>query len=92
MHFRAMAFTASTIFTKFDNYSYLENEEVINIIIHSIESILKHLSDEKLEWYIELFVYFDRIARGLIEVNELGQAMRSFGWKPSEADLQVIDE
>ena len=57
-----------------------------------MESIIKHPSDDKLDEYRELFAYFDRFRRGSIEVNELEQAMCSFGWKPSEADLQVIGE
>ena len=42
-----------------------------------------------LQEYREIFSFFDRDGGGTITSVELGQVMRTFGWSPSEGDLQV---
>ena len=43
-----------------------------------------------LQEYREIFSFFDRDGGGTITSVELGQVMRTFGWNPSEGDLQVL--
>ena len=47
------------------------------------------LSEDKIEEYREVFSFFDRDGGGTITSVELGQVMRTFGWNPTEGDLQV---
>ena len=44
---------------------------------------------EFLKEYREIFSFFDRDGGGTITSVELGQVMRTFGWNPSEGDLQA---
>jgi len=49
-----------------------------------------------LKEYKEIFSFFDRDGGGTITTVELGQVMRTFGWTPTEGELQeligVIDQ
>ncbi len=47
---------------------------------------MKHLFKKE---YREVFSFFDRDGGGTITSVELGQVMRTFGWSPTEGDLQV---
>lgn len=51
------------------------------------ESIM--LPEEKIDEFREVFSFFDRDGSGTITTVELGQAMRNFGWEPSERELHV---
>lgn len=48
------------------------------------------LSEDKIEEYREVFSFFDRDGGGTITSVELGQVMRTFGWNPTEGDLQEM--
>merc|ERR1719189_3560264 len=49
-----------------------------------------NLPEEEMEEYREIFSFFDRDGGGTITSVELGQVMRTFGWNPSEGDLQEM--
>jgi len=57
---------------------------------HQLEDVTVHLPEAKLEEYKEIFSFFDRDGGGTITTVELGQVMRTFGWTPSESDLQEM--
>ena len=59
---------------------------------HQLEDVTVHLPEAKLEEYKEIFSFFDRDGGGTITTVELGQVMRTFGWTPSESDLQVSSD
>lgn len=48
------------------------------------------LSEEKLSEYKDIFSFFDRDGGGTITTVELGQVMRTFGWAPTEGELQEL--
>merc|ERR1712059_31212 len=48
------------------------------------------LSPEKLEEFKEIFSFFDRDGGGSISSVELGQVMRTFGWSPTDIELQEL--
>ena len=55
----------------------------------TLEDVTVLLPEEKIQEYREIFSFFDRDGGGTITSVELGQVMRTFGWNPSEGDLQV---
>ena len=55
-----------------------------------MEEVAINLPEEEMEEYREIFSFFDRDGGGTITSVELGQVMRTFGWNPTEGDLQVI--
>ena len=59
-------------------------------IIDKIEDMTINLPEEQIEEYREIFSFFDRDGGGTITSVELGQVMRTFGWNPTEGDLQVL--
>ncbi len=63
----------------------MENEQW-NIID---DENLSDVTQEELDEYLEIFSFFDRDCSGAITRDKLGQAMREFGWKPTEGELQV---
>ena len=76
----------------------LSEDEATQISIQSIrmvdaaetlEDVTVLLPEEKIQEYREIFSFFDRDGGGTITSVELGQVMRTFGWNPSEGDLQV---
>ena len=58
--------------------------------IDKLEEVAINLPEEEMEEYREIFSFFDRDGGGTITSVELGQVMRTFGWNPTEGDLQVI--
>ena len=50
---------------------------------------LSDVPQENVDEYLEIFSFFDRDCSGVITRDKLGQAMREFGWKPTEGELQV---
>ena len=54
-----------------------------------LEEANLNLHEEEIQKYREIFSFFDRDGGGTITSVELGQAMRTFGWSPTEGDLQV---
>lgn len=56
----------------------------------------ENIDEETLKEYKEIFSFFDRDGGGTITTVELGQVMRTFGWTPTEGELQeligVIDQ
>jgi len=56
----------------------------------------ENISEETLKEYKDIFSFFDRDGGGTITTVELGQVMRTFGWTPTESELQeligVIDQ
>ncbi len=54
-----------------------------------LEEVAVMLPDDKIQEYREVFSFFDRDGGGTITSTELGQVMRTFGWNPTEGDLQV---
>ena len=54
-----------------------------------LEEVAVTLPEEKIQEYREIFSFFDRDGGGTISSVELGQVMRTFGWNPTEGDLQV---
>ena len=57
--------------------------------IDKMEEVAINLPEEEMEEYREIFSFFDRDGGGTITSVELGQVMRTFGWNPTEGDLQV---
>jgi len=55
-----------------------------------LEKATEGLSEEKLEEYRDIFSFFDRDGGGTITTVELGQVMRTFGWNPTEGELQEL--
>ena len=55
-----------------------------------MEEVTINLPEEQMEEYREIFSFFDRDGGGTITSVELGQVMRTFGWNPTEGDLQVF--
>ena len=58
--------------------------------IEKMEDVAINLPEEQMEEYREIFSFFDRDGGGTITSVELGQVMRTFGWNPTEGDLQVF--
>mmetsp|Transcript_24218 Transcript_24218/g.38726 ORF Transcript_24218/g.38726 Transcript_24218/m.38726 type:complete len:156 (+) Transcript_24218:67-534(+) len=51
------------------------------------------LSEEELAEYGEVFAYFDTDGSGSINTTELGPALRSLGFTPTEAEVEkMVDE
>lgn len=57
----------------------------------NLEEVAIMLPEDKIQEYREIFSFFDRDGGGTITTLELGQVMRTFGWNPTEGDLQVSD-
>jgi len=55
-----------------------------------IKEATEGLSEQKLDEYKEIFSFFDRDGGGTITTVELGQVMRTFGWTPTEGELQEL--
>merc|ERR1712126_196933 len=65
--------------------------EVINRYgYRQMEEVAINLPEEEMEEYREIFSFFDRDGGGTITSVELGQVMRTFGWNPTEGDLQEM--
>ncbi len=56
------------------------------------EEVAFMLPEDKIQEYREVFSFFDRDGGGTITTVELGQVMRTFGWNPTEGDLQVGEQ
>ena len=54
-----------------------------------LDEVTVLLPEDKIQEYREVFSFFDRDGGGTITSVELGQVMRTFGWNPTEGDLQV---
>ena len=54
-----------------------------------LEEVAVMLPEDKIQEFREVFSFFDRDGGGTITSVELGQVMRTFGWNPTEGDLQV---
>ncbi|KAH0842860.1 Calmodulin [Fonsecaea pedrosoi] len=53
----------------------------------------KHLSDEEVKAYKDVFALFDKDGSGTITAQELGEIMKSLGQNPSDSELQdMINE
>ena len=65
----------------------LENK--VKMDIEKMDEVAINLPEEEMEEYREIFSFFDRDGGGTITSVELGQVMRTFGWNPTEGDLQV---
>merc|ERR1712025_678246 len=65
---------------------FVDEDHRENQILNATEG----LSEEKLAEYREIFSFFDRDGGGTITSVELGQVMRTFGWNPTEGDLQEM--
>merc|ERR1712098_520484 len=50
----------------------------------------ENLSEEKLQEFKDIFSFFDRDGGGFISSLELGQVMKTFGWNPTESELQEL--
>lgn len=57
--------------------------------VDQLEEVTVMLPEEKIQEYRDIFSFFDRDGGGTITSVELGQVMRTFGWSPTEGDLQV---
>merc|ERR1719331_1304433 len=55
-----------------------------------IKLVTKSLSSAQLEEYQDIFSFFDRDGGGTITSVELGQVMRTFGWNPTDLELQEL--
>ena len=60
--------------------------------IEKMDEVAINLPEEEMEEYREIFSFFDRDGGGTITSVELGQVMRTFGWNPTEGDLQVCTD
>lgn len=56
----------------------------------NIDEVTIMLPEDKIQEYREVFSFFDRDGGGTITSVELGQVMRTFGWNPTEGDLQEM--
>nr|ACO11546.1 Calmodulin [Caligus rogercresseyi] len=56
----------------------------------ALDEINVLLPEDKPQEYREVFSFFDRDGGGTITSVELGQVMRTFGWNPTEGDLQEM--
>ena len=65
----------------------LENKAKMDI--EKMDEVAINLPEEEMEEYREIFSFFDWDGGGTITSVELGQVMRTFGWNPTEGDLQV---
>ena len=54
-----------------------------------LDEVTVLLPEDKIAEFREVFSFFDRDGGGTITSVELGQVMRTFGWNPTEGDLQV---
>jgi len=61
-----------------------------NLRDEEIKMATENLSPEKLQEYKDIFSFFDRDGGGFISSLELGQVMKTFGWNPSESELQEL--
>merc|ERR1711868_9396 len=72
------------------------DEEEIREREAAILKARENISEETLKEYKDIFSFFDRDGGGTITTVELGQVMRTFGWTPTEMELQdmigVIDQ
>jgi len=65
-------------------------------IASKVEMARENLSEEKLKEYKDIFSFFDKDGGGSITSIELGQnydlwqVMRTFGWNPTELELQEM--
>lgn len=57
--------------------------------VEQLEEVTVMLPEDKIQEYRDIFSFFDRDGGGTITSVELGQVMRTFGWNPTEGDLQV---
>merc|ERR1712012_93328 len=80
---------ASTIMPK-STLQQCESIEEQNARDEEIKAATENLSEEKLEEFKEIFSFFDRDGGGFISYLELGQVMRTFGWTPTESELQEL--
>merc|ERR1712241_797492 len=67
-----------------------ESIEDQNARDEEIKAATENLSEEKLLEYKDIFSFFDRDGGGFISSLELGQVMRTFGWSPTESELQEL--
>lgn len=58
--------------------------------VEKMEDVTINLPEEQIEEYQEIFSFFDRDGGGTITSVELGQVMRTFGWNPTEGDLNEM--
>merc|ERR1711892_24822 len=63
-----------------------EDQDREGQISHATEG----LTEEELQEYRDIFSFFDRDGGGSITTVELGQVMRTFGWTPTEGELQEL--
>merc|ERR1719245_613305 len=56
----------------------------------NIDEVTILLPEEKIQEYREIFSFFDKDGGGSITSVELGQVMRTFGWNPTELELQEM--
>ena len=70
----------------------MEKERQSRMDAENIEEVAIMLPEDKIQEYREIFSFFDRDGGGTITTLELGQVMRTFGWNPTEGDLQVSPE
>jgi len=68
--------------------SFIQLTEEIKFV--HINKATEGLSEEKLQEYRDIFSFFDRDGGGTITTVELGQVMRTFGWTPTEGELQEL--
>ena len=64
-------------------------KDKVKMDIEKMDEVAINLPEEEMEEYREIFSFFDRDGGGTITSVELGQVMRTFGWNPTEGDLQV---
>ncbi|XP_023333074.1 neo-calmodulin [Eurytemora carolleeae] len=55
-----------------------------------LKNIMDGMSQDKLDEFKEIFSFFDRDGGGDITSAELGQVMRTFGWNPTELEVQEL--
>ena len=78
---KASATCKETISVLFSRSFMMDNDK--------LKEVNLHLPEEILQEYREIFAVFDIDGRGTITGDKLRHVMRSFGWNPTERDLQV---
>ena len=78
-----------TLLTSFSLSIKALDKVVTMVDAEQLEEVTVMLPEDKIQEYREVFSFFDRDGGGTITSVELGQVMRTFGWNPSEGDLQV---